>query len=271
VAPIVTEMARRLGCEIVVMHVVDLPPSMLGAPEAAAWSALINADRLRASARVALESFIQQEFPGAQTGFELAEGDVATQIVDYARDDPATLIAMPTHGYSPFRAFLLGSVTSKVLHDTLCPVWTGVHTQEIVAHPPARWHRMLCAVDTDGGDLRVLRWAAEFATAQNADLKIVHAVPGTNETASEDSVPRTYRFLFDAAREHIANMQALAGTELELCLLGGRAGPVVRAVAAGYDADLVVIGRGVMQKTLGRLRSRAYEIIREAPCPVISV
>jgi hypothetical protein len=34
---------------------------------------------------------------------------------------------------------------------------------------------------------------------------------------------------------------------------------------------LIVIGRGVMQKTLGRLRSSAYSIIREAPCPVISI
>ena len=37
------------------------------------------------------------------------------------------------------------------------------------------------------------------------------------------------------------------------------------------SADLVIIGRGVMQETLGRLRTNVYAIIREAPCPVISV
>ncbi len=37
---------------------------------------------------------------------------------------------MPTHGYGPFRRFILGSVTAKVLHDADCPVWTGVHLEE---------------------------------------------------------------------------------------------------------------------------------------------
>jgi hypothetical protein len=46
---------------------------------------------------------------------------------------------------------------------------------------------------------------------------------------------------------------------------------VVHQAALGHSADIVVIGRGVIQKPLGRLRTGAYEIIREAPCPVISV
>jgi nucleotide-binding universal stress UspA family protein len=37
------------------------------------------------------------------------------------------------------------------------------------------------------------------------------------------------------------------------------------------DADLVVIGRGRLHETLGRLRSNAYAIIRDSPCAVISV
>jgi nucleotide-binding universal stress UspA family protein len=35
--------------------------------------------------------------------------------------------------------------------------------------------------------------------------------------------------------------------------------------------DLIVIGRGVLHETLGRLRTHAYGIIRHAPCPVLSV
>ena len=38
----------------------------------------------------------------------------------------------------------------------------------------------------------------------------------------------------------------------------------------GLTSDLVVIGRGVVRQTLGRLRTSAYAIIREAPCPVLS-
>jgi nucleotide-binding universal stress UspA family protein len=46
---------------------------------------------------------------------------------------------------------------------------------------------------------------------------------------------------------------------------------VVREQAIEHGSDLVVIGRGVLQGTMGRLRTHAYGIIRNAPCPVISV
>jgi hypothetical protein len=34
---------------------------------------------------------------------------------------------MSTQGYRAFHRFLLGSVTSMVLHESHCPVWTGAH------------------------------------------------------------------------------------------------------------------------------------------------
>jgi hypothetical protein len=45
--------------------------------------------------------------------------------------------------------------------------------------------------------------------------------------------------------------------------------PIVTAHAA--NADLVLIGRGSISSTLGRLRTHAYQIIQRSPCPVISV
>jgi len=42
---------------------------------------------------------------------------------------------LPTHGRTPLRRFLLGSVTAKVLHDRTVPVWTGhpLHFSRIIA------------------------------------------------------------------------------------------------------------------------------------------
>jgi hypothetical protein len=42
-------------------------------------------------------------------------------------------------------------------------------------------------------------------------------------------------------------------------------------VAETIRADLVVIGRHPDTGILGRLRQHAYAIVREAPCPVVSV
>lgn len=271
VVPAVKAMAKRFGSEVVVLHVIDFPSAWYGAPEAAAWSALINAERLREDGRVKLDDFVAQHFPELRTVRELEEGDPAIQIVDCAEEQHAGLIMMPTRGYGRFRAMLIGSVTAKVLHDTHCPVWTGVHAEEMTAHPADRWKRVLCALDADHRDLAVLRWAARFACEQQLALRLVHAVQGADATITKQNDPSMYQFLFDIAREQIARMQGEAGTDFEVCLQAGSVGPAVRRAALGHESDVIVIGRGVMQKPLGRLRSSAYSIIRQAPCPVISV
>jgi len=35
--------------------------------------------------------------------------------------------------------------------------------------------------------------------------------------------------------------------------------------------DLIILGRGAMHETLGRLRTQAHGIIQRSPCPVLSV
>ena len=270
VVPCVKAMAARFGSELAILHVIDLPQPWLGSPEAAAWAALIDADRLRLQGKVAVDRFLAQEFDGMTVSAEVAEGDAAQQIAEFAQDQHVDLIMLPTHGYGPFRAVLLGSVTAKVLHDAHCPVWTGVHAVQMTAHPPDRWKHLLCAVDIDRRDVSVIKWAAEFAQEQKFELRLVHAVRGADPMAKEHD-PSLYQFLFDVAREEIAKLQQETGTNFEVCLLGGSVGRVVHRAAVGHDTDLIVIGRGTMQKPLGRLRSSAYSIIREAPCPVMSI
>jgi nucleotide-binding universal stress UspA family protein len=42
-------------------------------------------------------------------------------------------------------------------------------------------------------------------------------------------------------------------------------------MAKEHGANLLVIGRGSASGIFGRLRANAYSIIRESPCPVVSV
>jgi nucleotide-binding universal stress UspA family protein len=272
IAPAVQSLAEQFHSKITVLHVADLPIAWFGTPETAAWSALVSAGRLREEHRIALNRFVEKHFSGVSVDQALEEGQAGRLIADYANDVETNLIMMPTRGYGPFRAFLLGSVTAKVLHDAHCPVWTSAHAERFEPET-ARWNQVLCALDTDPRDVAVLRWAAEFACASTAggppiNLRLVHAVEGASNRESD---PGLYQFLFQIARERMAKMQSEAGTSFEICFLPGKVGHAVRQAAFGHNADLVVVGRGVLQKTLGRLRSNAYSIIRQAPCPVISI
>jgi nucleotide-binding universal stress UspA family protein len=76
----------------------------------------------KAERRRDLDLFLTEELRGSRVKRILIEGDPARTIVEYAHSENSGLIVMPTHGYGPFRRLLLGSVTSKVLHDADCPV-----------------------------------------------------------------------------------------------------------------------------------------------------
>jgi nucleotide-binding universal stress UspA family protein len=259
VAPFVTAMAKCLGADVVALHVVEIPPS---------FAEMVEKERIESEARAELDRFVAEELSGASVTAQLLHGDAAGGIVTYANEHDVDLIMMPTHGYGPFRAVLLGSVTAKVLHDAHCPVWTGVHAETMMAHSPERWKRVLCALHDE--EVPLLQWASEFARGQKMELRVVHAVAGADGMWTEQSDPSMYEFLFHAARERLAALQAQAGTKFEIMLLPGSIGNAVRNAALEFDADLIVIGRGAAQQPFGRLRSHAYSIIREAPCPVIS-
>ena len=192
-------------------------------------------------------------------------------IAEYARQHGVDLIMMPTHGYGKFRSLLLGSVVSKVLHDADCAVWTAPHAEDpaMLRHLPCR--NILVAVDRGVEQAPVLRRAVELAREFGATLRLVHAVPGAERQLSDTGGDEFSLFLLDAARKDMAKLQAAAGANLEASVVAGGVGRVVHQVALDNKSDLLIIGRGVMHETFGRLRTQSYEIIRQSPCPVLSL
>jgi nucleotide-binding universal stress UspA family protein len=201
----------------------------------------------------------------------LLEGDAARSIVDLAHAEHMDLIVMPTHGYGRFRRFILGSVTAKVLHDANCPVLTGVHMEEAPELAPIFVRNVLCAVDFDAAGERAVRWAAQFAAEFHARLTLVHALPpldaGQAHYFDQDLPVRVRRI----GEERFGELQQRIGTSAEAVLDPGPVAGVVHDAALLHKADLVVIGRHENPGLLGRLRANAYAIVRESPCPVISV
>src|SRR5262249_41731149 len=110
-------LAAHSHAEITLLHVV--PPLMAyGAPEALAYSAALDVEEDQVKlAKAHLDRFLPDEFSVLTVERFVREGDPAREIVACAVERQSDLIVIPTHGYGPFRRFLLGSVTAKVLHD----------------------------------------------------------------------------------------------------------------------------------------------------------
>jgi nucleotide-binding universal stress UspA family protein len=181
-------------------------------------------------------------------------GEVASKIVECAGSLNVDLIMMPTHGLGVYRRLIIGSNTAKVLHDSTHPVWTSTHIQDAPAHSKTTCDHVVCAVDLRPSSAGALQWAARFAEACHAKLTLLHVT--TNSPA---------------ARRALEALQKDAGSKAAVRIESGDPAEVVALVTQELNADLLVIGRASASEFLGRLEMTEYSIIRQSPCPVISV
>ena len=221
--------------------------------------------------RDTVEAFLAAAVEGTRHEITIRQGDPAEAIVEFAHETSPSMIVMPTHSYGRFRRFLLGSVTAKVLDDIDCPVLTGVHQEAVPRPVRAEILRIVCAVDAGEGSIRVFGMAREFGALFGATVTAVHAIPAADETSDNRGEIEIWKYLVQRAGEKLAPLGREAGVEISVSIAGGAVATVVREAALRERADLLVIGRGETQRTLGRLRTQAYSIIRHAPCPVLSV
>ena len=172
-------MANRFGSDLIFAHVIPLSPYHYGAFESglyvgAAWP---SESEMEATLQRRMSEFVKQVSSGRPVEELVLTGDPAKKIEELAQSSNADLIVLPTHGYGPFRRFILGSVTSKVLHDVACPVFTGAHVPEIPICASQPYKRVACAVDLGEHSETVLCWAGEFAKIWGAELVVIHAAP----------------------------------------------------------------------------------------------
>jgi len=263
--PAVAAMARRLDAPVTLIHAVDV-----------GYRDAINGltgclPMLCTQAQGMLERF---ETPGVEVPAsrrEVKSGSAATCIIEKAAQMEAPWIMLPTRGHNRYRQLLLGSVTASVLHDAPYPVWTEAHREKGPAHPDIR-QGIVCAIDMSAQTPMLLSLAMELSKRLAVPLRVVHCVPGPDPRFPSAVAERAHSFLIDSAREafsvHCRNTGGEPALEIieDPALVGGIVDAVARA-----NADLLIIGRGVIQGPLGRLRTNAHDLIRRSPCPVLSV
>ena len=265
-------LANRFDSEILMLHVLPPPHYEFSVLEAGESALRELYAAQSAQAAKDLESHLGAELVGSlKVRRLLLEGDPARKIVEIAHAERVDLIVMPTHSYGPFRRFILGSVTAKVLHDSDCPVWTGVHLEDAPTPESIALRNVLVAVDLGPQSVRTLEWAAWLASSYQARLTLVHATPSLEGRTGEYFDPDWRAHLAEQARGKIAEITAEAGANPELLIEDGDAPHVVRSAAEKLRADVLVVGRGSVAGMFGRLRTNAYAIIRQSPCPVVSV
>jgi len=263
-APAVADFAASLKLPVKLLHSIDFGQSDL---DATALSA--EFDTIRCHFENKLRQFALPQLPHALR--ETAMGPAAASILHWAQNMESPLIMMPTRGRTRFRRLLLGSVTAAVLHDAPGPVWTSAHAPE---HNPkgVPGRGVLCAIELGPRTRRVMETAREFAVHFAVPCSFVHSVPAVDPQFHSAPAARAHRLARELAKEAFLKLSAKTGLKAdleireELTLTAG----ILQSLRE-HSCDLLVIGRGSTKGPLGRLRSSAYDLIRQSPCPVLSL
>src|SRR5438046_1512301 len=115
--PHVTELARRLGSELLLVHVAD------------GWVArnfnqlkLAESDEMKAD-RAYLESTAARlRADGLSVSTQLALGDPPAEILKTAETETCDLLAMTSHGHRLIGDIIYGSTINEVRHKSAIPV-----------------------------------------------------------------------------------------------------------------------------------------------------
>jgi len=230
----------------------------------------VEADRA-CVARAKLDSYLPSEFPLNDSPRLLVAGEAAARIAEVARERGFDLIVMPTHA-GVFRRMLLGSTTAKVLNDADCPVLTMQHA-ETISPRPLEHREWVCVIGLTRDSTRILRYASQAAETFHANLSLVHAIP-----AAEPGLPvqldleeRVQSMERQAARDRLRELQTVVGSHAPVCIVVGPVRDALTEAARRLRADVLVIGRSSQPGAQGRLRDLTYSVVRDAPCPVLSV
>jgi nucleotide-binding universal stress UspA family protein len=205
------------------------------------------------------------------------EGGPAQEILAAAEALPADLIVMGTHGRTGFSRLMLGSVTEKVLRNARCPVLTASREDRAFSGP-APFKRILCATDFSPAAQSALEHALSLVQQAQGTLIVMHVVEDVPERELQRHAPELPAFWKGEADDAWRRVRraipasARGGCQIEEIVRFGKPPEEILRVAEAREAQLIVLGmhgRSALDRMM--FGSSAQRVVREAPCPVLTI
>jgi nucleotide-binding universal stress UspA family protein len=191
---------------------------------------------------------VQQSIADSRCTVRVAvkDGDPASAIVDIAVEESTDLIVMSTHGRSGFTRWMMGSVTTKVLHKAPCPV-LAVRSAEPIS-------RVL--ITLDGSELaeQALEPGFEVAKRLGAQVTLLTVqveseIDSTRitelERAESGLGKRVQRRVYERDKQYLQNIadhyEAITGLKAQNLVADGHVAQAILYFAEQWGADLIVI------------------------------
>jgi nucleotide-binding universal stress UspA family protein len=269
-------LARTFDGRVKVLEVVDtaLPPMPPGP-----WPRFELTAELRLAYSEELKKFAvfaREQAAEAEVEIAVADGAVVPRILEAAGSMPADVIVMGTHGRSGFDRFVVGSVAEKVLRKAPCPV-LAVPPGCRDPRPGAPFSTVICAIDFAPASIGGLEYA-RLLTAPGGRLILAHSVGWPFGQHTEEMPPPMDALRRSLETDAAARLRRVSthvdrtGLRVEEDVAADKPYAHILRCAREQSADLIVMGlHSHASSELALLGSTTHHVVREAPCPVLTV
>lgn len=193
----------------------------------------------------------------------VVQGEIRDIMSNFVREQHVDLLIVGTHGRSGIPRLLRGSVAQQIFHYVRCPVLV-VGPRSRGAGPQLRLKRILFSTDLSGESLAAIPYVLTAMREWHTELDVLHVC----------SAPRAeHSTLMGKLNSEIDSLlEGKDHASFRCHLLTGKPAPCITGFADRNNEDLIVLGLKPRRDLYsGPLWSHAYEIMRHAGCPVLSV
>ncbi len=258
-------IARRYGSKICLAHVFRPDAYHSVAPESRQRAL---DDAWRDAQRQMMDQLIAGRLTGIPNEVIVEQGDSLWDVLARTiRDRHIDLMVVGTRGRTGIRKLLMGSVAEDIFRQSPCPVLTV--GPEMVHKPSVEGpKRLLFATGFSGHSLAAGGWALSLAQHHNATLILLHVITTPVEASARGQ----------ALAEAETRLRSLIPAENgltcppEFVVQFGTAAEGILDVARKREPDLILLGIRQREGFARRVSwATAYEVVRNSPCPVLTV
>lgn len=269
--------AEETAAKVSVLHVVRPWVPLAGREEPGHFD--VTQDRID-TARSLLRRLLDQICQSRDgVTFHVVVGHPVDEIVRFGRTLQAGLILMATHGQRGSKHPFLSATSERATRRATCPVL--VVPESVLLRGEAEpgtlltdFRRILVPSDLSADSATALRYAADLAQEHGAEVYVLNfSAPGLlRPVAGLEDGQDPKRLAYERLVQWINTRVDRTRNVIPLVCMGQPSAYLLLREAILLKADLLVFGpRGYSWSERLRLGSSTDAILRDAPCPVLSL
>ncbi len=257
-------IAKRYNARIFLAHVVN-PPAMAWTTEAVQRA--VN-DAWRAAHTIMTDQLIAGRLEGIENHVVVTSGDTWDELSKMIDKFNVDLLVVGTRGRTGVMKVLLGSTAESIFRQAPCPVLTvGPKIgRSPLEHGPKR---ILYSTGFLPQSLQAGDYALSLAQQQHGNLAMLHVIR---------EIPDSQTKRAELERDAMEKLRSLVPPDAslsappDLYVSFGAPADAILKLTSEWKPDMIVLGVRRPEKDARRItRATAYNVISNAPCPVLTV